>query len=53
MDPLAASTRAHERHGHPSPRSSLGQLLVHGFPSEKGNEPLGQVDGPENYMDWH
>ena len=44
MDPLADSTRAHERHEHLGPRSSLGQFLVHGFSSKKGNEPLGPVE---------
>ena len=43
MDPLADSTRVHERYGHPGPRSSLGRLPVHGFSSKKGNEPLGLV----------
>ena len=44
MGPLAASTRAHERHGHPDPRLSLGRFPVHGFSSKKGNEPLGPVE---------
>ena len=44
MDPLADSTRVHERYGHPGPRSSLGRLPVHGFFSKKGNEPLGPVE---------
>ena len=41
MGPLATSTRAHERRGHPGPHSSLGPFLVHGFSSKKDNEPLG------------
>ena len=41
MGLLAASTQAHERRGHPGPRSSLGWFPVHGFSSNKGNEPLG------------
>ena len=41
MGPLAVSTQAHERHGHPGPRSSLGWFPVYGFSSKKGNEPLG------------
>ena len=44
MDPLVASTRAHERHGHFGPRLSLGRFLVHGFSSKKGNEALGPVE---------
>ena len=44
MGPLAASTQVHERRGHPDPRSSLGQFLVHGFSSKKGNEPLGPAE---------
>ena len=44
MDPLVASTRAHERHGHFGPRLSLGRFPVHGFSSKKGNEPLGLVE---------
>ena len=44
MGPLAASTWAHERRGHPGPRSSLGQFLVHSFSSKKGNEPLGLAE---------
>ena len=44
MDPLAASTRAHERHGHPGLYLSLGRFPVHGFSSKKVNEPLGPVE---------
>ena len=44
MGPLAASTRAHKRRGHPGPRSSLGRFPVHGFSSKKGNEPLGPAE---------
>ena len=44
MGPLAASTRAHERRGHPGPRSSLGRFPVYGFSLKKGNEPLGPVE---------
>ena len=44
MGPLAASTWVHEHHGHPSPCSSLGRFLVHGFSLKKGNEPLGLVE---------
>ena len=44
MGPLAASTRAQERRGHPGPRSSLGRFPVHGFSLKKGNEPLGPVE---------
>ena len=44
MGPLAASTQAHERRGHLSPRLSLGRFPVHGFSSKKGNEPLGPVE---------
>ena len=44
MGPLAASTRAHERCGHPGPCLSLGQFPVHGFFSKKGNEPLGPAE---------
>jgi len=43
MGPLVASTQAHECRGHPSPHSSLGRFLVHGFSLKKGNEPLGPV----------
>ena len=52
MGPLAAGTRAHEHHGHSGPRSGLGQSTVHGFSSKKGNESLGWLNGPKNYMDW-
>ena len=44
MGLLAASTWALERHGHPDPRSSVGQCTVHGFSSKKGDEPLGPVE---------
>ena len=44
MGPLVASTRAHERRGHPGPCLSLGWFPVHGFSSKKGNEPLGLVE---------
>ena len=44
MGLLAAGTWVHEHHGHPSPRSGLGQGMVHGFSSKKGNEPLGRVE---------
>ena len=44
MGQLVASTRAHKRHGHPDPHSSLGWWTVHGFSSKKGNEPLGPVE---------
>ena len=44
MGPLASGTRVHERRGHPSPRSSLGRFLVHGFSSKKGDGPLGPVE---------
>ena len=44
MGPLAASTWVRERHGHPNPHLSLGWSTVHGFSSEKGNEPLGHVE---------
>ena len=44
MGPLAASTRAHERCGHPGPHSSLGRFSVNGFSLKKGNEPLGPVE---------
>ena len=44
MGPLAASTQAHERRGHPGPRSSLGRFPVHDFSLKKGNEPLGPVE---------
>ena len=44
MGPLVASTWAHERHGHPGPRSGLGRSTVHGFSLKKGNELLGLVE---------
>ena len=44
MGPLAASTWAHERRGHPGPLSSLSWFPVHGFSLKKGNEPLGLVE---------
>ena len=44
MGPLAASTWAHECHGHLGPRSGLGRFPVHGFSSKKGNEPLGPIE---------
>ena len=44
MGPLVASTQAHERHGHLSPRSTLGRFPLYGFSLKKGNEPLGPVE---------
>ena len=41
MGLLVANTQAHEHHGHPGPRLSLGWFVVHGFFSKKGSEPLG------------
>ena len=52
MGPLAASTRAHERHGHPGPCLSLGRFPVHGFSSKKGNEPLGPVEWTQELYGW-
>ena len=47
MGPLVASTRAHERRGHPGPRLSLGWFQVQGFSSKKGNETLGPAERTE------
>ena len=41
MGPLAASTRAHKRCEHPSPRLSLGWFPVHGFFLEERQQALG------------
>ena len=42
--PASTNTQAHERYGHPGPRSSPGQRAVHGFSSKKGSEPFGPVE---------
>ena len=44
MGPLVASTWVNERRKHPGPHLSLGQFLVHGFSSKKGNEPMGPAE---------
>ena len=44
MGPLAASTQAHERHGHPG-------RMIHGFSSKKSREPSGLVERTRELYD--